>query len=322
MNNSTKTAEGKLTPDDIATGSSIAAIMNRNPFMTANDVLQNAINASDGIPRKELTFEALHWGSAFEVPILIEACNRLGLGNPKTTFKKAFFSEHYPMAVSLDGMVSGGGKILKTDIDKGVVVYGDQIKLTGTGIIEGKLTSHEAEYDLPDYRGRLQLQMQMDITEAKWGAVAVLHRGIKLIIHVFPIDSEVVSAIRDASVDFDRRVQKYVDNQETEWYEFTTSQSAAKIFDQASDDMISLPNMEKDIETLSQIKQDISSLESEYDHIQARVMANMGDHKHLQAGAWSVVWPNINYKAVPEKVVPAKPARTIRASKLRIKHND
>jgi len=321
MTQSKITAEGKLTPDDIATGSSIAAIMNLNPYQTANETLQRAFDYTKGIPRKELTFEALHWGSAFEVPILQEASVRLGLGNPKTTFKKAFFSEHYPMAVSLDGMVPGGGKVLKTDIDKGIIVYGDEIKLTGTGVLEGKLTSQEAEYDLPYYRGRLQLQMALDIVDAKWGAVAVLHKGIKLIIHVFPRDSGVVNSIRDAAIDFNRRVQHYIDAEETKWYEFQTTSECAKIYNEADDEIISLPQLENDIQSILDMQDHKKTLEQELDHAQAKIMAKMGAAKRLQAGNFNVVWGDINYKAVPEKVIPAKPARTIRSSKLRIKNN-
>ena len=45
----------------------------------------------------------------------------------------------------------------------------------------------------------------------------------------------------------------------------------------------------------------------------------MGDSKYGNAGRYKVVWGEINYKAMPEKVVPAKEARTVRISKLRIK---
>jgi len=320
MKKNIKTAEGKLTPDDIATGSTIAAIMNMNPYQDAVDILKRAFDATEGIPRPELDFEALHWGTAFEVPILHEACNRLGLGDPKTTFKKAFFSEHYPMAVSLDGMVAGRGKTLQTDYEKGIIVYGHEgIKLTGQGVIEAKLTSQELEQDLPYYRGRLQLQMAMDIVDAQWGAVAVLHKGIKLMIHVFPRDVDTMAMIRDAAVDFDRRVQKYVTNQETEWYEFKSPKSAAKIYDRATDDEIDLSDITQDIQYIVENQDQIHALQEETDHLQARVMARMGDYKHARAGHYKIVWGERTYKPTPEKVIPAKPGNTIRLSKIKIK---
>jgi hypothetical protein len=51
-------------------------------------------------------------------------------------------------------------------------------------------------------------------------------------------------------------------------------------------------------------------------------MGKMGDYKRLRAGRYDVVWGELHYKAVPEKVVPAKEARIIRVSKLKVKEND
>jgi hypothetical protein len=320
---SIKTAEGKLTPDDIATGSTIAGIMGLNPFTTANDILARAFDATQGIPRKELTFEALHWGTTFEVHIVNEACARLGLGNPKTTFGKAYFHEHYPMAVSLDATVAGDGMTVYNDYDKNIIcANADSIVLDGIGVIEGKLTSNERQNELPDYRGKIQLQMAMDITGAKWGAVTVLHRGIFLMTHVFQRDEEMIARIRDAAVDFNRRVKKYVEAQETEWYQFTTTESASKIFDKAIDDEISLPELEADVQSIQEIQADIKDLTTQLDITQARIMGKMGDYKRLRAGRYDVVWGELHYKAVPEKVVPAKEARIIRVSKLKVKEND
>ncbi|HBY67995.1 MAG TPA: hypothetical protein DEG69_09690, partial [Flavobacteriaceae bacterium] len=38
-----------------------------------------------------------------------------------------------------------------------------------------------------------------------------------------------------------------------------------------------------------------------------------------QTNAHTVMWPMINYKAQPEKITPAKEARSVRAKTLRIK---
>ena len=50
-------------------------------------------------------------------------------------------------------------------------------------------------------------------------------------------------------------------------------------------------------------------------------MARMGDAKYAKAGKYNVTWGEINYKAKPETVVPAKEARTIRVNKLKVKEN-
>ena len=66
----------------------------------------------------------------------------------------------------------------------------------------------------------------------------------------------------------------------------------------------------------------MKDLEQQLEVTQARVMGSMGDAKILRAGRFNVTWPTISYKAVPEKRVPAKEARTIRMGKLRIKEDD
>lgn len=316
-------AEGKLTPDDIATGSVIAALMNQNPFMTANDVLQRAFDAHNKIPPKKLTFEALHWGTQFEVPIIEEACRRLELDGLTTNFGRAFYHDEYPMAVSLDATVEGDGRELVTDPDKGIYcANADRIFLKGKGIIEAKLTSHESELELPPYRGRLQLQMAMDIMDCDWGAVTVLHKGIKLVTHVFKRDNQLINELRDAAVDFKKRVDKYKEADETDWYQFTSTRSAANIFDEANDSILAIPALEKDIQTITEIRDNIKDLEQQLEATQASVMGSMGAAKILMAGKYKVTWPTMNYRAVPEKIVPAKEARTIRINKLRIKEND
>ena len=312
-------ADGKLTPDHIMTGSTSAAVMGVNPWSTPNDALQTAFDAVLGKPRKELTFEALHWGTQFEVDIVEEALKRLNLKDYTTSFHKGFTHKDVPMAVSLDATAEGNGETIISDYDKGIVCYSDEIKLEGRGIIEAKLTSHESEMELPPYRGRIQLQMAMEVMGCSWGAVAVLHRGIKMITHVFERDEALIADIKTAAIDFDRRVQKFKENEETEWYDFTTTKSAAKIFDEASDDTVDLSDMENDIQTIQQSRDDIKDLEQTIDVTSARVMARMGDCKYANAGRFKVVWGEINYEAMPEKLVPAKEARTIRVNKLRIK---
>ena len=314
-------AEGKLTPDDIMTGSTSAAIMGHNPFMTANDCLQTAMDAVNNKPRKELTFEALHWGTQFEIDIIKEACRRLKLGKYWTQFSRGFSSDDAPMAVSLDATAQGEDQVLTSNYQDNIVCYSDKIKLSGRGIIEAKLTSHESELELPMYRGRVQLQMAMDIMDCDWGVVAVLHRGIKLVLHVFYRDKELIENIRIAAIDFDRRVQKYKNHQEVEWYDFTTPKSAAKVFDEATDDTVDLSDMENDIQTIQETRQDIKDLQEIHDVTTARVMARMGDAKYGKAGNYHITWGEINYKAKPETLVPAKEARTIRVNKLKVKVN-
>lgn len=313
-------AEGKLTPDDIISGSQVAAILGRNPYQTPNDILKRAIDIMQGNEPPPPTHESIHWGNTFETDILNEACVRLGLGNPKTTFNKAFFHSTAPLAVSLDGMVQGNGQTLMTDPDKGIfLVNADELVLDGDIIVESKLTGQDLEAELPDYRGRLQLQAQMLCTGAKIGVVAVLYRGVNLRLYVFKEDPEIQQRILDAAIDFDRRIKKYKENEEIEWYPIETTKDASNIYDEDSGEIIDLTDMEDKVQTIMQIKDDIKSLQDELEHHQATIMAKMGDAKYANAGSYQVTWGTLNYKAVPEKIVPAKPARTVRMNGLRIK---
>ena len=45
----------------------------------------------------------------------------------------------------------------------------------------------------------------------------------------------------------------------------------------------------------------------------------LGNHTHGRLGSYSLDWGFTNYKAQPEKVIPAKAARTIRKKNINIK---
>ena len=196
----------------------------------------------------------------FGVDLIKEACKRLQIDDYQTKFARGFTADDAPMAVSLDATAKGTDQVLSSDYENNIVCYSNKIKLSGRGIIEAKLTSHDSELELPMYRGRVQLQMAMDIMDCDWGVVAVLHRGIKLVLHVFQRDKELIEDIKVAAIDFDRRVQKYKQNEEIEWYDFTTPRSAAKVFDEATDDTVDLSDMETDIQTIQETRQDMKDL--------------------------------------------------------------
>ena len=324
--NKLHTAEGKLTPDDMLSGSQVCAVLHKNPYTTANNVLQRAFNAVNGIENEFTPIENAHWGSTFEVPILNHSAQKLGLGNPKTSFGEAFFHKKVPLAVSLDGMITGNGQEIKTDPSQNIyVMNADSIVLEGDGILEAKLTGHEPELELPDYRGPIQLQAQMDTVQShtgkpvRWGAVCVLYKGVQLRIFLYKRDELLIRQIHDAAIDFDRRVQKYKTNEETDWYEIQSTKEASEMFEDVTEETVDLDDeLAHKVERIIEIEQDMKSLTQELETYQAQIMANMRDYKYANAGNYHIVWGSINYKAVPEKVIPAKPARTVRVKKLRI----
>ena len=317
-----KTAEGKLTPDDILSGSQVATLLGKNPFQTPNDVLKRAFDVASGIEPEFKPNESMTWGNAFELDILNEGCARLGLGNPKTTFDKAFFHKDLPLAVSLDGMVQGNGEVITSDPSKNIFLQNcDELELTGDVVVEAKLTGQDVETELADYRGKWQLQAQMMCTGAKVGFVFVLYKGVQLRIFGFKADDEMQKQIAEASIDFKRRLIKYQDAQETEWYPIENIKDAQNIYDQSTEETVNLAEMEDKVQSILQMREDIKEMESEIELYQAQIMAKMADRKYANAGQYLVTWGEMNFKAVPEKIVPAKPARTVRNANLRIKYN-
>jgi hypothetical protein len=267
----------------------------------------------------------MNWGNTLEPIILNEACARLGLGNPKTTHDKAYHHDTLPIACSLDGTVQGDDQEIMTDLENGIIcVNADKIKLSGNIILESKLTAHEVESadQLPLYRGPLQLQMQMDICHAEVGVLCVLYKGTTLRLFVYQRDDEVLSQLHDAIMDFQKRIDKYLTNEEIDWYESQNSDEASRVFNVAYKSTIELPTMEDIAEKILTWRDEITDRAKKIDDMQTVIMDQMRDHERALMGRYEVLWNSINYKATPERITPAKPARTVRQSKLKIRDRE
>jgi predicted phage-related endonuclease len=224
------------------------------------------------------------------------------------------------LATSLDGTAPGNDTTIYTDIDKGIYVMGcDSIKLDGYGILEAKLTAQEVESEPALYRGVIQLQGQMDIMKAKWGALCVLYKGTTLRIFLYPINEDYINMIHNATEDFQERLDKYKANQEIEWYDLQNSFEASRVFDRAEKSTIELPEIEIQAEKIIELREKIMELEGAIDRLQINIMEQMRDNEVCNAGRYKISWPMRQYKAQPAKTVPAKEAYVIRQSKLSIK---
>ncbi len=316
---------GKVTPNDQLSASEIPVLMGASKFKTVNELLKEKMDFISGIEKPFKTNEAMEMGNVLEDTILEQSCKRLGLDSYKLEHLKPYYHETLPFAVSLDGTVAGRGLEIMTDMSKGIIcVNADKVKMEGFGVIEAKLTANEVESAdlLPLYRGVLQLQMQMDTVGASWGALCVLYRGTTLRTFVYERDSDTVEQIHAAIIDFQRRLDKFIFNDETEWYDFTTPAEASNVFDHADHadkDEISLPSAELDAGKIVELRQLIKDIEANIAEHEVKIMDGMRDNQHAISGRYKIAWPMINYKATAEKVVPAKPARTLRQSKLRIR---
>jgi hypothetical protein len=109
---------------------------------------------------------------------------------------------------------------IQTDKEAGIYVIGqDAIELDGWGVLEAKLTRVWPEAAPALYRGPLQLQGQMAIMDAKWGAVCVLYQGVELRIFLFAPDPVVQETIRQKVFEFDAKLTQYHINGEVEQYQ-------------------------------------------------------------------------------------------------------
>ena len=312
---------GKVTPYDTLSGSLLPAYMGYSHFKAPNECLKDAFDWVSGKTLDNFTqSEAMKWGDVLEPVVAQQASIRLGLGNPRTKYEKAIFHEEWPLAVSLDATLDGDSRELHLDWDKGIIpVNQDSVVLEGRGCLEIKITGQDAENKPPIYRGVLQLQAQMACTHSTWGCIAVLYKGTELRLFLYGIDKDLQAQIKEASYDFKERVEKYRLNEETDWLPMSSTKEATVIYDEADDEIVQLPELSGLVAEVVELKDRIKESHDRIDTLQATIMESMRDSKTAIAGDYKVTWPMLNYKAQPEKIVPAKNAYSIRQSKLRIK---
>jgi len=309
---------GKLTDDRVASASRVPAILGKSPWTTPNEALQYSLDAIDGKPHGWSGSEAADWGNRLETAILIEGSKRLGLANVETEFERAVIHRDIPLQASLDGLGEGDGRVIKTDAAAGIFVVGaDEIKVEGIGVIEAKLTRDRPESEPALYRGPIQLQAQMMCLPraVRWGAIMVLYGGVELRIFLYPPHPGTMTAIKDAVVDFDRRIR------EKDYYPLASSADGNVVYPYAEKTpAIELPDeMAAVISERRLATAVIDESKAVIDACDVALKECLGNHERGTIADFEVSWPMRSYKAQPEKTTPAKPQRTIRQSTLKIK---
>lgn len=313
----------KVTPDTMLSASRLPAIMGLSKYRTANEELEHSINALRGIEFEFETKEAMEWGNTLEPVILAETAHRLELSELETEHPEARYHDSLPLCCSLDGTANGRGQILTTDTDAGIYVIGqDSIQLDGIGALEAKLTAMPAEDVPPLWRGPIQLQAQMDIIKAKWGAIAVLYRGTELRIFLFAPHQAAVDQIAQVAKDFQAKLDHWSETGGIDYYPPTDSEKWPSYRGQypIDEEPIVLDASASELVQLI-IGANAATKQSEAFKEEAEIKLKklIGDHTKAVAGQYSISWPTRSYKAQPEKIVPAKEAYIIRQSTLTIK---
>jgi hypothetical protein len=314
---------GKLTPDNIVSASTIPALMGFNPYQTKNDLLKQCIEATEGTYVSGFQGnEATHWGNTLEPVILAQAVNRLGLVNVEIDVDHAIFHPTLALACSLDGRGEGSGTI-DTSTENGIYcVNAPHIDISGMGCLESKLTRAIPEAQPAPYRGPWQLQAQMMCTGCTWGAVCVLYQGIEMRVFVYQADAQMQDMIAGAVREFERR------KEDRDWYPILTSADGNTAYSRVDEDAHDIDlsvhsEGEFFLRQLVDAKGAKAAAEAQIDEAEAALKEIMGSHEKAHGAVgnvqYSVSWPQRVFKAQPEKITPAKPARVVRQQTLTVK---
>lgn len=314
---------GKVTPNTMLSASRLPGVMGISRYSSPNDELESSIRALEGLEVEFEAKEAMEWGNMMEPLILTEAARRLELADLVTDHPEARFHESLPLCCSLDGTGDGRGQVIRTDSEAGIYVIGqDSITLDGIGVLEGKLTAVDVEDVPPLWRGVVQLQAQMDIIKAKWGAVCVLYRGTELRVFLFAPHQGTVDRIAQMATDFQRRLDHYKATGAVDFYPpadkekwpdtrgmYPATEEPVHLSDEAAvlaDQIAYWRGVNKKNE------EEITKAEEKLKKIMDKATYGI-------AGKWHIKWPTRYYQAQPERKVPAREAYTIRLSNLSIR---
>ena len=191
------------------------------------------------------------------------------------------------------------------------------MKINGKGIIECKLTKDYPKDYPEDWRGWIQLKTQVEITGCSWGVLVVFsHIANEIRYFFYERDLAFSEQLRLLADDWQKRVKT-----ET-YFNPETSDDAYVMFEDipVAEDVL---EMDASYTTIiarhENISAEIKQLQKEQDCIQTALMEKIANHEKAVCGSYQLDWGYINYKATPEKVVPAKEARSVRRKQVRIK---
>lgn len=313
---------GKITSDAKLTGHTAPVLTEESPYMSRNDLLAKILNAQGRGNYQTDTFsgnEASEMGNDLEPFIIRKSVERLGFEAYDDEITEVFAFEDL-FEVSLDGIIFNKTTVIHASDSIKLMNGQDSMTLEGDGVIESKLTSAPYTDVPPPYRGPRQLDMQMMCKGAKWGVIATLYQGTRLVLYVYEANQDRFDELIDAGRDFYRRLDG------PEWYPAVDGVDAARVHDQADD---SLPPM--DLEPIADLaltyydaRRAVKAAETLAKSIEPKLMDALGNHEsgvlndEFGNPLFEVKWPTRSFKAQPEKVTPAKPARVERQKSLTI----
>ena len=311
----------KVTPDTMLSASRLPAVMGLSRYRSPNEELDYSIRAIRGEEREDIGNEAMAWGNQLEPLILSTAAERLQLTDLVAEHPEARFHAELPLCCSLDGTADGRGQVITSDPDKGIYVVGqDSITLDGVGVLEAKLTAVAPEEMPALYRGPVQLQAQMDIIQAKWGAVCVLYQGTELRVFLFAPHAQTLAGIAQVATEFQAKLEKFRANGEVDYYPPSSSKDADRMFPTANEEVKQLDSYAEELARLiAGGKKKIKTINEDIEKAETELKTLLGNAARGIAGQFQISWPMRSYSATAQRIVPAKEAYLVRQSTLSIK---
>ena len=308
----TAEAVGKLTPDyEISCSLLEPLITGQNPYKTRNQVLEDCHKALNGEDIRIATNNYMEVGNVLEKPVAELAAKRIGLLDIELVVEEAVRHNKVTLNGSIDCIGVADNLFITKDVEKGFycpeLEDGEGIKLNGKGIVEIKVTNAPLSESLPPYRGVIQVKGLMAITEYSWAVVCVLN-GSDLRMYFYQRNEEWEKDVLEPKViDFNNRIAHcdWYDPFDTKEAGYITPQDNGAITELTSTDQLMIDNI---LAWESQIK----NLKDNIEEAKKSIMMSMKEAKEGYSETHKVVWQTINYKAQPEKVVPAKEGYTSR----------
>ena len=308
----TAEAVGKLTPDyEISCSLLEPLITGENPYQTRNQVLENCHKALQGEDIRIATNNYMEVGNVLEKPVAELAAKRIGLLDIQLVVEEAVRHKKVTLNGSIDCIGVADNIFITKDIDKGFycpeLEEGEGIKLNGKGIVEIKVTNAPLTETLPAYRGVVQVKGLMAITEYSWAVVCVLN-GSDLRMYFYERNQDWEQEVLEPTViDFNNRIAKL------DWYDPFDTKEAAHITPQDNGETVELNKQDQvQIDNIVAWEAQIKNLKDNIEAAKKNIMVSLKEAKYGVSESHKVTWQTINYKAQPEKLVPAKDAYTSR----------
>ena len=286
-------------------------ITGQNPYQTRNQVLENCHKALKGEDIRISTNNYMEVGNVLEKPVAELAAKRIGLLDIELVIDEPVRHKNVTLNGSIDCIGVADNLFITKDVEKGFycpeLEDGEGMKVNGKGIVEIKITNAGLSESLPTYRGVIQVKGLMAITEYSWAVVCVLN-GSDLRMYFYQRNEQWEQEVLEPTViDFNNRVANL------DWYDPFDTKEAGYITPQDNGETTELTKQDQvQIDNIVAWEAQIKNLKDNIEEAKKSIMMSMKDAKEGYSESHKVVWQTVNYKAQPEKLVPAKEAYTSR----------